>query len=270
VRLTSRGRATTRQEGRAAAAARAGGEGETTLSAGLNTDFVDLSSLERMPEEKCDLVPSLGTGCSYHNSRDVARRIVNLVRISSHACIANVLIDAGTFSRPSGKDPHCAVSAFARRYQEFKLSCEGIVFTMRAARCAVIVSVACVTWIARTAGAQPGADSGETVSDLVDRYITGSMARQHIPGLSLVVIRDGEIVKAKGYGLASLELHVPAKPETVYELASATKPFVAAAFGGSRSKRWPRLLHRPGETSLTGRCRNSAGSRASHSFGRKM
>ena len=55
------------------------------------------------------------------------------------------------------------------------------------------------------------------------------MERQHIPGLSLVVIRDDKIIKANGYGLASLELHVPAKPETVYELASATKPFTATA-----------------------------------------
>ena len=55
------------------------------------------------------------------------------------------------------------------------------------------------------------------------------MARQHIPGLSLAVLRDGRIIKAKGYGLASLEFKAPAHPGTVYELASATKPFVATA-----------------------------------------
>ena len=70
---------------------------------------------------------------------------------------------------------------------------------------------------------------GVAHADEVDEYIATSMARQHIPGLSLVVVRDGAIIKAKGYGLASLEHHVPARPETVYELASATKPFVATA-----------------------------------------
>ena len=74
-----------------------------------------------------------------------------------------------------------------------------------------------------------GRRSGEQAADDVDRYISKSMTRQHIPGLSLVVIRDGVIVKARGYGLASLELSVPAKSETVYELASATKPLVANA-----------------------------------------
>jgi CubicO group peptidase (beta-lactamase class C family) len=66
-------------------------------------------------------------------------------------------------------------------------------------------------------------------ADRVDDYLKRRMAREHIPGLSLVVIRHGRIVKAKGYGLASLELGVPARPDTVYDLASTTKPFVATA-----------------------------------------
>jgi D-alanyl-D-alanine carboxypeptidase len=70
---------------------------------------------------------------------------------------------------------------------------------------------------------------GERDTDEVDHYVKTSMTRQHIPGLSLVVIRDGKIVKAKGYGLASVELNVPATPSTVYELASASKPLVATA-----------------------------------------
>jgi D-alanyl-D-alanine carboxypeptidase len=66
-------------------------------------------------------------------------------------------------------------------------------------------------------------------ADAVDDYLKRRMAREHIPGLSLVVIRNGKIVKAKGYGRASVELDVPVRPDTVYDLASTTKPFVAAA-----------------------------------------
>lgn len=66
-------------------------------------------------------------------------------------------------------------------------------------------------------------------ADSVDDYVRKRMAREHIPGLSLVVARKGKIIKAKGYGLASLELRVPASPTTVYDLASTTKPFVATA-----------------------------------------
>jgi CubicO group peptidase (beta-lactamase class C family) len=58
--------------------------------------------------------------------------------------------------------------------------------------------------------AQPDTGSEKKVADPVDAYINSSMARQHIPGLSLVVIRDGKIIKANGYGLAGMELSVPA------------------------------------------------------------
>jgi CubicO group peptidase (beta-lactamase class C family) len=91
---------------------------------------------------------------------------------------------------------------------------------------------ACLVFTAALVRAQPPLrpdKQDDPVSDAVDDYIKKAMSRQHIPGLSLVVTRDGKVIKAKGYGLASLELGVPARPETVYELASATKPFVATA-----------------------------------------
>jgi D-alanyl-D-alanine carboxypeptidase len=66
-------------------------------------------------------------------------------------------------------------------------------------------------------------------ADPVDDYILHQMRLQHIPGLSLAVVKDGKLVKAKGYGFANLELRVPATPETVYQLASVTKQFTATA-----------------------------------------
>src|SRR2546427_1923607 len=63
----------------------------------------------------------------------------------------------------------------------------------------------------------------------VDDYIKAEMQRQHIPGLSLAVVRDGQIVLAKGYGLANVELQVPAKPETIFQSGSMGKQFTATA-----------------------------------------
>lgn len=65
--------------------------------------------------------------------------------------------------------------------------------------------------------------------DEVDDYIKLRMEKEHLPGLSLAVIRDGKLVKIKGYGYADLELPVPASPETVYQVGSITKQFTAAA-----------------------------------------
>src|SRR5437667_3156161 len=66
-------------------------------------------------------------------------------------------------------------------------------------------------------------------ADQIDDLVTAQMQEQHIPGLSLAVIRDGKISKVKGYGFTNVELNVAASPESVYHLASLTKQFTAAA-----------------------------------------
>lgn len=65
-------------------------------------------------------------------------------------------------------------------------------------------------------------------ADEVDDRVKAEMQKQHIPGLSLVVVRDGKIIKAQGYGLANVELNVPATAETVYKIGSVSKQFIAA------------------------------------------
>jgi CubicO group peptidase (beta-lactamase class C family) len=62
-----------------------------------------------------------------------------------------------------------------------------------------------------------------------DEYIQDEMNKRCIPGLALVVIKNGEIIKMNGYGVANLEHDVPVTPDTVFELASVTKPFTATA-----------------------------------------
>jgi CubicO group peptidase (beta-lactamase class C family) len=37
----------------------------------------------------------------------------------------------------------------------------------------------------------------------LDEYVNAQMQWEHIPGLSLAVMKDGKIILAKGYGLAS-------------------------------------------------------------------
>lgn len=86
-------------------------------------------------------------------------------------------------------------------------------------------------WIARSLGLGlvlcAAAVSGAR-ADKVDDYIAAQMSRQRIPGLSLAVLEDGKPVKVKGYGLANLELGTRATPETVYQIGSISKQFIAA------------------------------------------
>jgi CubicO group peptidase (beta-lactamase class C family) len=65
-------------------------------------------------------------------------------------------------------------------------------------------------------------------ADVVDEYVAAQLAAQHIPGLSLAVMRDGAVMKTGGYGFSNLETRSPASATTVYPLCSVTKQFVAA------------------------------------------
>jgi CubicO group peptidase (beta-lactamase class C family) len=82
-----------------------------------------------------------------------------------------------------------------------------------------LVLFLCLFVFARGVGAQ---------GDAVDAYIRAEMEKRRIPGVALVVIQRGTVVKMQGYGVANLEHDVPVTPDTVFELASVTKQFTAA------------------------------------------
>ena len=63
----------------------------------------------------------------------------------------------------------------------------------------------------------------------VDSLVKSEMQKQRIPGVSMVVVRDGRIDYIKGYGLANLEHNVPVKPETIFQSGSVGKQFTAFA-----------------------------------------
>ncbi len=86
-----------------------------------------------------------------------------------------------------------------------------------------IVLTFALVFSAMAAAAEPSA------SEKIDAYVLAEMKRQHIPGLALGIYRRGEIVKAGGYGLASVELDVAVKPETIFQSGSVGKQFTAAA-----------------------------------------
>src|SRR5207248_7957527 len=60
-------------------------------------------------------------------------------------------------------------------------------------------------------------------------YVSSELQRQKIPGLALLVSRDGQPVRMQGYGLANVELEAPVKPETLFQSGSMGKQFTATA-----------------------------------------
>ncbi len=63
----------------------------------------------------------------------------------------------------------------------------------------------------------------------IDRFVAEEMAREQVPGIAVGIYRRGQILLAKGYGLANVELNVPVKPETIFQSGSVGKQFVSAA-----------------------------------------
>src|SRR5262245_47918020 len=63
----------------------------------------------------------------------------------------------------------------------------------------------------------------------VDAYVREQMNKQHIPGLALTIIKNGEVIKLESYGFANVEHQVPVKPETIFQSGSVGKQFTATA-----------------------------------------
>jgi|SRR5215471_1046135 len=66
-------------------------------------------------------------------------------------------------------------------------------------------------------------------ADAVDEYVRSEMAKQHIPGLALLVSRDGHPIRTQGYGFSNVELQASVKPESIFQSGSVGKQFTATA-----------------------------------------
>ena len=68
-----------------------------------------------------------------------------------------------------------------------------------------------------------------TTEELGNRIdtIAKQMLSRPVAGISIAVARDGQVVIARGYGVANLEHSVPVTPETVFHIASISKNILA-------------------------------------------
>jgi D-alanyl-D-alanine carboxypeptidase len=64
---------------------------------------------------------------------------------------------------------------------------------------------------------------------LLEAWVESQMAYRQLPGMSLGMVYDQELVWARGFGSADVEREVPATPDTIYRIASITKLFTSTA-----------------------------------------
>lgn len=70
--------------------------------------------------------------------------------------------------------------------------------------------------------------SAEQVAANIDAYLKAAVSVKHFSG-AVLVARAGKPLISSGYGMANYELDVPNTSQTVFRLASITKPFTATA-----------------------------------------
>ena len=79
----------------------------------------------------------------------------------------------------------------------------------------------------RASSRQPSADPA--LAERVDAVLSRQLDTQRLVGVVVLVARDGELVYRRAAGFADREARTPMQEDTLFRLASVTKPIVSAA-----------------------------------------
>lgn len=66
-------------------------------------------------------------------------------------------------------------------------------------------------------------------ADKIDDYVKAEMARQHVPGMTVGIVKNGKLVSQRAYGLSDLDLDVKTTTQDLFQIGSITKQFTAFA-----------------------------------------
>jgi CubicO group peptidase (beta-lactamase class C family) len=66
----------------------------------------------------------------------------------------------------------------------------------------------------------------------LDEIVERAMAQTGVPGISVAVVFDDQVLYKNGYGVRSSETKEPVQAETVFQLASLSKPVSATIMAG--------------------------------------
>src|SRR5207247_8181460 len=69
--------------------------------------------------------------------------------------------------------------------------------------------------------------SHTTCASTVDDVVAAEMKEHHLTGVSLAIIEDSEISKARGYGFTEQSATTPVATSTLFQAGSISKPVAA-------------------------------------------
>ena len=88
--------------------------------------------------------------------------------------------------------------------------------------------------------ADPGGSDGTAITadavagsfDALDGVVEGLMDQTGVPGVAVAVVHDDELAYARGYGVRSVDGDEPVDEETVFQIASLSKPLSSTIMSG--------------------------------------
>lgn len=83
----------------------------------------------------------------------------------------------------------------------------------------------------------PAAAQNVFVTDSLDGYIRRGMNDWDVPGLAIVIVKDGKAVVMKGYGVKDIRTKAPVDENTLFMIASNTKLFTGTALALLETRR---------------------------------
>lgn len=100
---------------------------------------------------------------------------------------------------------------------------------MKALKAVMAASVLAVSLVA--AQGRPISENTEIATNLklMERWIEAQRAYRNLPGLSVALVHDQDLIYARGFGYSDIDDEVPATPQTMYRVASITKTLTATA-----------------------------------------
>ena len=67
------------------------------------------------------------------------------------------------------------------------------------------------------------------ITDSIDTYINNGIKQWNIPGLAIVIVKDGKVVIMKGYGVRDIKTNELVDENTLFMIASNSKLFTATS-----------------------------------------
>jgi CubicO group peptidase (beta-lactamase class C family) len=64
-----------------------------------------------------------------------------------------------------------------------------------------------------------------------DEMVEGLLREWSVPGMAIVVVKDGEVIHRRGYGLRDVERNLPVTTDTIFAIGSSSKAFTTMALG---------------------------------------